>query len=659
MRRLLVCCVLLFCANARAATFIVDRLDDANVSTCSAAANDCTLRGAINAANTAAGNDTVTFGAAVTGILQLTGVLPDLSSNIDFQGPGATVLTVRGEGAADPYRIFGIGNNFIVTISGLTLANGRGINVGGGAILNNHSVLTLRNCVLNGNAGDDGGAIYSAASTGSGSLSVIGCTFNNNTGAFNAGAIYNDGFDGNAPLTVTNCTFAGNSTGGNGGAIYSNGGGGGAAQVIITGSTFTQNTANNGGGIVNSGGATTTLTVSNSTFNSNTATSGSGGGILNGGTVNLSSSTLSGNSASGFGGGIFSDANATLNVSNSIVAGNTAGTDGADISGSLASGDYNLVQSVSGVTLTGTQNITGQPALLGALSNNGGPTQTLALLAGSPAINAGNTSLTSDQRGFSRPSGTADDIGAFEAGSVPSLRVNNPRSLNEGSQSAPGSVTFDVTLSGASTQSVTVKYQTTNGINNPAIAGSDYVTKSGRLTFAPGETLKRVTISFVGDSVPELNETFFFDLNTPTNATIGDGRGVGAINNDDGPSITIEDNVINEGNSGTTAQRFTVRLSAASTTTITVDWTTANGTALATAEAFDYVAASGTLTFAPGQTSKIITILVNGDTKAEPDETYKMILSKPTYAVLADARAVGTIRNDDAIGLLFEDEPSQ
>ncbi len=242
-----------------------------------------------------------------------------------------------------------------------------------------------------------------------------------------------------------------------------------------------------------------------------------------------------------------------------------------------------------------------------------------------------------------------------------SITVNNPRSLREGNVGSSGSVTFDITLSGTPTQTVTVNYQTTNGINNPAIAGSDYVAKSGKVTFLPTDTglalTKKVTIQFIGDSTVELNETFFFDLKTPTNATIADSRGVGQINNDDGPGITISNAVtINEGNAGTSSQTFIVTLSAASTNTVTVDWTTAKNTA----DTADYVAASGRLTFLPGDPlSQTITVLVKGDTNVEPNETYKVALSKPTFAFLADNLGIGTIRNDDAAALIFQDEPSQ
>ncbi len=235
--------------------------------------------------------------------------------------------------------------------------------------------------------------------------------------------------------------------------------------------------------------------------------------------------------------------------------------------------------------------------------------------------------------------------------------VNNPRSLPEGNVGSSGSVTFDISLNTASTQTVTVNFATANGINNPAIAGTDYVAKSGKLTFAPGETLKRVTIQFIGDSTVELNETFFFDLLTPTNATIADSRGVGQINNDDGPGISIANAVtLDEGNSGTKNQTFTVSLSAASSDTVTVDWTTVSSTA----GAADFVANSETLTFAPGQTSKLITIQIKGDTIVEPNETYKVVLSKVTFASIADGTGVGTIRNDDIATLLFEnDQPSE
>jgi hypothetical protein len=219
---------------------------------------------------------------------------------------------------------------------------------------------------------------------------------------------------------------------------------------------------------------------------------------------------------------------------------------------------------------------------------------------------------------------------------TPSLSISNvSRAIYEGSTIAPGSATFNVTLSAASSQTVTVNFQTA---------------RSNILTFTPGETLKRVTVTFKGDSVAELNETFFLDIRTPTNATIVRSRGSCYIRNDDGPSITIDNaTTVNEGPAegapaATTPQTFAVRLSAASSHTITVDWATLNGTA----GPADYTVASGRLSFAPGEIQKIITVEVKGDTLVEPNETYRVRLTRGTFAVIADSVGIGYIRNDDS-----------
>ena len=234
--------------------------------------------------------------------------------------------------------------------------------------------------------------------------------------------------------------------------------------------------------------------------------------------------------------GIESKGGGTITLKNTLVAGNATNVDGA-----FTDGGHNIT---SGTAVDAGLDPAG-------LQDNGGPTKTIALIAGSPAIDAGNSTLTTDQRGYKRPyddpavvnatGGNGSDIGAFEL-FVLGISVNNPRSLPEGSADISGSVTFDITLNGPSTQSVTVNYQTRDGINNPAKAGVDYVEKHGKLTFAPGETLNRVTIFFIGDGKAEPKETFFLDLTTPTNAAISDSRGVGTIVNDDAtPSLFEND----------------------------------------------------------------------------------------------------------------------
>lgn len=111
------------------------------------------------------------------------------------------------------------------------------------------------------------------------------------------------------------------------------------------------------------------------------------------------------------------------------------------------------------------------------------------------------------------------------------------------------------------------------------------------------------------------------------------------------PALAIADVALTEGNSGTKSAVFTVKLSAPAKKTVTVNWATANGTALSGS---DYVAASGKLSFSSGQTSKTITVKVKGDATVEPDETFLVKLSTPIGATLARAQATGTIRNDDS-----------
>src|SRR5439155_1309005 len=121
--------------------------------------------------------------------------------------------------------------------------------------------------------------------------------------------------------------------------------------------------------------------------------------------------------------------------------------------------------------------------------------------------------------------------------------------------------------------------------------------------------------------------------------------GVVTIVNDDGPpSLSINDVTVTEGNSGTTEAVLTVSLSVASAFPVTVNWTTADGTAMAPS---DYLPGSGTLTFAPGLTSQTLTVKVNGDRFIESNETFVVNLSNALNAVITKAQGVVTILNDD------------
>jgi subtilisin-like proprotein convertase family protein len=207
--------------------------------------------------------------------------------------------------------------------------------------------------------------------------------------------------------------------------------------------------------------------------------------------------------------------------------------------------------------------------------------------------------------------------------------------------------TFDVTLDTASSNPTTIKWATANG---SATSGSDYTAGSGTLTFAPGEVTKQITVSVNGDTSVEGNETFTVNLSNPTNATIADGQGVGTIVNDDlgtPPTISVSDVATSEGNSGVKALAFTVKLSNVYGAPVTVKYATADGTALVSNN--DYTSQTGTLTFAAGETSKVVNITLKGDTTIEPDEAFFLNLSNASVGTIGDPQAIGTIQNDDSV----------
>ncbi len=412
------------------------------------------LREAIDQANTMPGPDTIAFAPSVTGTITLSSALPDLSTNITVEGPGASVLTVaRSATPGTPsFRIFTVTAGAEVTISGLTITGGRAVNGGG---IDNSGTLTLTNSTLSGNSapGDFGGGIDN-----SGTLTLTNSTLSGNSATV-GGGISNSG-----TLTVTHSTLSGNSAfgefGGSGGGI------GNSGTLTVTHSTLSGNSATDGGGISNSG----TLTVTHSTLSGNSAVffsfhlepfGGFGGGISNSGTLTVINSTLSGNSAigiigifgfgSGGGGGISNSG--TLTVTNSTLSGNSAPRGGGvflrnpgggqvakvtaitSIFANPAGGNlvseagtmfislgHNLFSDTPGVALNPADLINTDPRL-GPLADNGGPTFTQALLPGSPAIDAGIAvpGVTTDQRGIPRPQGAAPDIGAFEFAVVPEV----------------------------------------------------------------------------------------------------------------------------------------------------------------------------------------------------------------------------------------------
>ncbi|HET9314478.1 MAG TPA: Calx-beta domain-containing protein, partial [Vicinamibacteria bacterium] len=203
-------------------------------------------------------------------------------------------------------------------------------------------------------------------------------------------------------------------------------------------------------------------------------------------------------------------------------------------------------------------------------------------------------------------------------------------------------LTFAVTLSEPSGQTVTVSWATANGT---ATAGLDYTAGSGTLTFAPGATVQPIDVTLLPDALAEPPETFFINLTAPVGATLADAQGVATILDDDTiPVLSIADATVVEGDSGTRQIVFTVTQSQPIALTTGVGFLTEDDTATAPS---DYAAVSGTITFPGGTSSRSVTVAVNGDPLNELDEEFHVHLLAPIGATLGDDHAIGRILDDD------------
>ncbi len=208
---------------------------------------------------------------------------------------------------------------------------------------------------------------------------------------------------------------------------------------------------------------------------------------------------------------------------------------------------------------------------------------------------------------------------------------------------------FDVSINvlpGVGEPSASVDFTTVNG--TATTANNDYLATSGTVLFNSNTpNLQKVNVVVNGDTTFEANETFIVRLSNPVNATLMELEGIGLIFNDDvEPSFAINDVSANEGNAGTTPFVFTITRSGNPTSfSSTILYSTANGTA---SSASDYTAISnGSVTFAPNETTKTVTVQVTGDTVVEPNETFLVDITNVTNGVIGRATGTGTIVNDD------------
>ena len=266
----------------------------------------------------------------------------------------------------------------------------------------------------------------------------------------------------------------------------------------------------------------------------------------------------------------------------------------------------------------------------------GSSTTTITVTPTDDLIFEGNETVT-----LTLATGTGYNIGTAQTAtvtiadndSIPQLSINDV-TITEGN-SGTGNANFIVSLSNPSNQTITVAYQTGN---ISAVAGTDYITQTGTITFNPGEVSKTVGVIVNGDTLIENNETFKVNLLTPVNATIADGEGIGTINNDDIPTITVNNLTVVEGVDNNATMTFT--LSTPLNQGVSVNYSTTASTATANS---DYTPVSGTLTIAAGATTATLSIPIVNDNLNEPNETFNLALSNPVGAVLVNANPVITI----------------
>jgi len=464
---------------AYAASIVVKSNAD-TTGTCSTSGTGiCTLRDAITFANSNSGADTITFAGNYT--ITLGSDLPQITDDLTITGNGVANTIIDGAGNY-PFSI----DSVTFSLSDVTIQNSgssTAVSLSGAiSIYGTGSTVTITNSAFSHNFGLLASVIYDNG-TGA-TVTVTNSTFSGSilgSGIFNHGTdntvlINNSTFSSNYAgtgggitngdpsntVTVTNSVFSGNYTGG-GGAIWNEG------TLTVTNSTFYGNAASTGsisspgGAIANRG----TLTVTSSTFYNNGSQFGGaianlagsatitnstiyfnlatyyGGGIANGGTLTVTNSTLSNNGTfAGTGGGIYnndSGSGSTTTLNNTIVANSGGGSDCANNSGTFNINHSLIMDGSCGVTNGVNGNLTGDPNL-GSLTDNGGPTQTMTLLPGSPAIDAGDDTMCAaavgspnygagglDQRGTTRPQGSACDIGAYEVpGGIPLVTSTTP-----------------------------------------------------------------------------------------------------------------------------------------------------------------------------------------------------------------------------------------
>jgi CSLREA domain-containing protein len=468
----------------------------------------CTLRAAVEETSALGGTNTINVPAG-TYVLTVTATC-DFDTQVALCVTGTPTLTLAGAGAATTIidgnatsnppngfgRVLDIPTGATVTVSGVTITDGASqapFPGGMGGAVRNAGTLTLMDSVVSNSSGGFGGGIYNNSS-----LTLVRTVVSGNTALTSygeGGGITNDG----GTLTLTESAIRGNHARSNGGGIF-NFNETTIGTITTDGSEISGNLSDSTGGGLE-GNNYTVATLTNTTVSGNMAGSTGGGIILyDFATVNLNNVTITGNVAaisnmSGSGGGLSSGA--TVNIKNTIIAGNTdmsgfAPDCSALITSPLTSLGYNLIGNITNCDGVGStsHDITGMDPHLGPLALNDnaiGPTQTHALLAGSPAIDAGNPATpgsggnaceSTDQRGVARvqPGDSLCDIGAYEAVPRPTTTTTTSSTTTTTSTSTTSSSTTTTLATVTTTSSTTTTTRLTTSTTRPSTTTSSSTT---------------------------------------------------------------------------------------------------------------------------------------------------------------------------------------
>lgn len=502
------------------------------------------LREAIAAANNTSGSDTITFDSAVfngeaADVIRLQSGQLTISESVHIDG-GFHNVVISGDTSGDDVLVSG---TFVTDVPASDIAGARADNVG--RVLNVNapggSNVQLTGLTLTGgNSSGIGGGIRSDFT----SLQIDRSTIAGNTAGGRGGGIF-------AAATLTDSTVSGN---------VSNAGGGGIASasgtITVNRSTISGNvSADSGGGISSTSG---NVELTNSTLSGNQSEGNFGGGLFNSnGSVTIDSSTITLNSSTVNGGGVVTFGTTTIN--NTIVAGNFAPGGSADLAGtgSNFSGSFNLLGFADPVS--GTNNLRGviNPGLA-PLADNGGPTQTHLTLPGSPALDAGNTILTIDQRGQARGvdltevAGSGSDIGAVElTGFGSNLTVRQVNTVDGGLDSSDGLLSLREALSASASD-----------------AGESFITfapeLSGQTIFVGSDSLDdRISIIRSLTIDGDLDNDGVADITVSADSSLGaDDSGSGVFQITSSTDVVLDGLVIRDGNSNSSVSGAGIQVSA-------------------------------------------------------------------------------------------------